>query len=104
MRTLWVRTKADGITAYAGIRDLDQDPLSDSLMEVLAGANTASVILEYKDGSKTRYQAIEYPCSGCGTYDHSDRACICGVCGNFWDDHTVDERNDRHCPWSELAP
>ena len=75
MRTRWIRTARDGITARAGVRDLNKEPLSDSTMNVLAGADLVSLTIKHSDGSKIEYMAIEYECEVCGSYNHRFEAC-----------------------------
>lgn len=75
MRTIWIHTESDGITATGGTRDLNKNPLPDSTMDCLASMGLASLTFKYTDGSKMEYLAIEYECEWCGSYSHTGIQC-----------------------------
>lgn len=49
--------------------------LPDSLENVLAFKDLTQLTLEYADGRKLEYSAIEYDCRWCGSYSHKDDDC-----------------------------
>lgn len=53
-------------------------------MTVITFWNLKALKITYNDGSSTTYQAPEYECTACGSYDHPDGDCICDNCDD-WD-------------------
>ena len=68
--------------------------LSDALIDLLAGVDTAYVTIIRKDGSVLTYGPMQYSCSLCDSYDHLDEECAaCSACVE-WDCHAPEDRPD----------